>query len=198
MIREIQYNEIFDAQEHFRLILDSMSRPGKINKIYNENISTPEGLNNASALIGFALLNRDVGFYSNKNKTQIEEYFVVNTNSKPVAANKADFIFINGNEESEVIDEANEGLLEYPEKSATIIIDVEEIYDSAKDQSHELILKGPGVMTEKRCYIRNIKTRILEQIKEKNSEFPLGIDIILTDKQGNVICIPRSNQLTWN
>jgi alpha-D-ribose 1-methylphosphonate 5-triphosphate synthase subunit PhnH len=51
---------------------------------------------------------------------------------------------------------------------------------------------------EKRVYVRTISDTILESVKEKNSEYPLGIDVILTDHAGNIICIPRSNNFSWN
>ena len=198
MIREVNYNEIFDAQLHFRIILDSMSRPGKVNNIGEIKIQSPEKLHPASALVAFALLNSDVAFYAQNNKETISEYFVVNTNSKPTSINKADFVFIDGSNDGEVVLEANNGVLEYPEKSATIVIDVDNIYDVPKDQTHEIILQGPGVNGEKRVYIRNISASILQALKEQNSEYPLGVDVILTDSEGNIMCIPRSNNFSWN
>lgn len=198
MIREINYNEVFDAQIHFRTILDCMSRPGKVNHIGEIKIQTPAEWHPASALVAFALLNRDVTFYANNNSQIIAEYLTVNTSANPTAVNKADFVFINGLDNGEVLLNTNIGVLEYPEKSATVIIDVENIYDVPKDQTHEIILQGPGVETEKRVYVRNISSSILEALKEQNSEYPLGVDVILTDREGNIMCIPRSNNFSWN
>jgi len=44
MQREIQYDEIFDAQAHYRLLLDSMARPGKINVMPQLELTTPRGI----------------------------------------------------------------------------------------------------------------------------------------------------------
>lgn len=198
MIREISYNDVFDAQTHFRIILDSMARPGKVNNIGEIKIQSPEKLNTTSALVGFALLNSDVTFYTNNNSSEISEYFIVNTNSKFATIEHADFVFINGTDDGQILLETNAGVLEYPEKSATVIIDVDNIYDVPKDQTHEIILQGPGVDGEKRVYVRNISASILESMKEQNSEYPLGIDVILTDREGNIMCIPRSNNFNWN
>jgi alpha-D-ribose 1-methylphosphonate 5-triphosphate synthase subunit PhnH len=198
MIREVNYNEIFDAQVHFRIILDCMARPGKVNNFGKITVHSPDNLHPASALVAFALLNRDVSFYANKNNSEIAEYFIVNTYSKPSAIKNADFVFINGTDDGKILLETNTGLLEYPEKSATVIIDVDNIYDVPKDQTHEIILKGPGVESEKRVYIRNISDHILQSVKEQNAEYPLGIDVILTDSVGNVMCIPRTNNFSWN
>jgi len=198
MIREVNYNEVFDAQVHFRTILDSMARPGKVNNIGEIKIQSPANLHPASALVAFALLNRDVAFYVRNNKEEISEYFVVNTNSKPTTISNADFVFIAGTDDDQILLETNIGVLEYPEKSATIIIDVDHIYDVPKDQTHEIILQGPGVDGEKRVYVSNISSNILQALKEQNSEYPLGVDVILTDGEGNIMCIPRSNNFSWN
>lgn len=198
MIRETNYNDVFDAQAHFRILLDSMARPGKVNNISEIKIQSPEKLNATSALMGFALLNSDVTFYTNNNSSEISEYFIVNTNSKPATIEHADFVFINGSDDGRVLLKTNVGVLEYPEKSATVIIDVDNIYDLPKDQTFEIILQGPGVDGEKRVYVRNISHHILESLKEQNAEYPLGIDVILTDREGNIVCIPRSNNFSWN
>ncbi|NJK97815.1 MAG: phosphonate C-P lyase system protein PhnH [Bacteroidales bacterium] len=198
MIREVNYNEIFDAQAHFRIILDSMARPGKVNNFGEIRINAPGEFNPASALVAFALLNRDVTFFSATSAKEFNEYMVVNTHAVPSEIQKADFVFINGAGNGDLLLETNVGILEYPEKSATIIIDVENIYDVPKDQTFEIILRGPGVETEKRVYVRNISLSVLQALKEQNAEFPLGVDVILTDKEGNILCIPRSNNFSWN
>ena len=56
MQTELNYDTVFDAQEHFRVLLDSMSRPGKINVLPAMDILPPDGLQHAAALTGFALL----------------------------------------------------------------------------------------------------------------------------------------------
>jgi alpha-D-ribose 1-methylphosphonate 5-triphosphate synthase subunit PhnH len=175
-----------------------MARPGKVNNIGEINIQSPENLHPASALVAFALLNSDVAFFTNKNSAELSEYLTVNTNARPTTISGADFVFIDGNDDGQVLYETNVGVLEYPEKSATVIIDVDNIYDVPKDQTHEIILQGPGVDVEKRVYVRNISANILQALKEQNSEYPLGIDVILTDSEGHIMCIPRNNNFSWN
>ena len=199
MIREIHYNEVFDSQKIFRKIMDSMARPGKINNIVDLQLNPPSLLNRSSALIGFALLNSDVTFFSENNRDEVNEYLKINTSSIPVSnVESADYVFISGNSVSEVIRNAKMGELEFPEDSATIIIDVDKIIKSPTDQSFEIILKGPGVKSEEVVYVKGITNELLEEIKIANSEYPLGIDIILSDTDGNIICIPRTNNFNWN
>ena len=119
MIREIQYNEVFDSQRHFRKILDSMARPGKINNLADIDINTPAKLNKASALLGFALMNADISFCAIQNEDEINEYFRVNTASNPANLNDADFVFVPGNTAIGVFEEIKTGEPEFPENNAT-------------------------------------------------------------------------------
>ncbi|HEY4325573.1 MAG TPA: phosphonate C-P lyase system protein PhnH [Mucilaginibacter sp.] len=195
MRREINYDEVFDAQEQFRLLLDSMAHPGKINLLPDMDVVPPTGLNKGSALIAFALLNTDVSFHaSGVNSKEISSYIALNTTSQPVTVHDADFIFIGGLHHEGILFEAKTGNLPYPEESATFIIDVETTSQEAIDDAILIVLKGPGIKTEERVYIKGIQAELLAAVKEQNTEFPLGVDLMITDQQNRVICIPRSNQ----
>ncbi len=194
MRREVIYDEVFDAQEQFRLLLDSMARPGKINIMPDMDIIPPAGLNKASAMIAFALLNTDVSFYAEgEGSDAIESYIALNTTAAQVGISEADFIFINGLYDAGIIFDAKTGTLPYPEESATFVIDVDTITEDAGDSELTLTLKGPGIETTKQVYINGLNPGILKAVKEQNMEFPLGVDLILTDKNNNILCIPRSN-----
>jgi alpha-D-ribose 1-methylphosphonate 5-triphosphate synthase subunit PhnH len=195
MRREINYDEVFDAQQQFRLLLDSMAHPGKINLLPDMDIVPPTGLNKGGALIAFALLNTDVSFHaSGANSEEISSYIALNTASQPISVNDADFIFISGLHHEGILFGAKTGNLPYPEESATFVIDVEIMSPEAIDDAVLIILKGPGIKTEERVYIKGIDADLLAAVKEQNTEFPLGIDLMITDRQNRVICIPRSNQ----
>jgi alpha-D-ribose 1-methylphosphonate 5-triphosphate synthase subunit PhnH len=192
MQKEITYHEVFDAQQHFRIILDCVSRPGKLGFLPDILTYSPGPINNASLLIGFALLNADVTFFTREE--EVAAYLALNTGSCISNVKKADFIFIGGEDEFTFLDEIKIGSLSYPEESATLIIDVEEIAGYYLTNAVSITLKGPGVKTEKSVFIRGISISLLEKVKEKNAEFPLGTDMIITDKKNVVVCIPRSNQ----
>lgn len=195
MRREVIYDEVFDAQEQFRLILDSMARPGKINTLPSMDIEPPLGINKASALIALALLNTDVSFFAEGlNSEEISDYIALNTTANLQTANLADFIFINGLQNAEIINEAKFGNLSYPEESATFIIGVLNISKIPIGNSLQVILNGPGIKTSESVFIAGISADLLEAVKEQNLEFPLGVDLMLTDLNNNLLCIPRSNQ----
>lgn len=199
MIREINYDHLFQSQKQYRMLLDCMAKPGVI-AILDADITMPTAINKASVLIGFALMNSDVTFYNNYDQEEeINKYFLLNTSSSPTELSKADFIFVSGKQENiNVIDNAKSGLPEYPELGAFVVIDVDHISETLLDGKVKITLEGPGVKNTKDIYLAGISITILEALTEKNIEYPLGVDIIFTDKQGAVLCIPRSNKFKYS
>jgi alpha-D-ribose 1-methylphosphonate 5-triphosphate synthase subunit PhnH len=198
MQTELNYDIVFDAQQHFRLLLDSMSRPGKINSFPAIDMLPPPGLHQATALTGFALLNTDVTFYIAGNSSdEIAGYLLVNTGSQPAEMSVADYVFLPEKYYSDDLYDARNGTSVYPEDSATIVAEAELISEGAVNGALEITLKGPGVNGEAKVFVRGISNQLLEFIKIQNDEYPLGIDLVITDRQNNLICIPRSNDFSW-
>jgi alpha-D-ribose 1-methylphosphonate 5-triphosphate synthase subunit PhnH len=197
METEIVYDVVFDAQQHYRLILDSMARPGKINMIPSIEIDEPMDINNASALIAFALLNTDASFHAVEGET-VTNFIALHTSAIVADLESADLVFVSGLHEADFISLLKTGTLPYPENSATIIADVTRISDTKLNNALQLTLKGPGVKDEATVYVTGLNTAILDALKEQNLEFPLGIDLILTDGGNNMICIPRSNDFSYS
>jgi len=199
MQTELNYDIVFDAQEHFRLLLDSMSRPGKINTFPPVDILPPEGLSHAAALTGFALLNPDATYFiAGENQDAIWEYLLINTASQRAEIAVADYVFIPEAYFGDDLYEARTGTPTYPEDSATFIIDSELISDQPHGQSLKITLRGPGVNGEAEVFISGLSADLLEFVKEQNVEYPLGLDLIITDRYNNVMGIPRSNKFSFS
>jgi alpha-D-ribose 1-methylphosphonate 5-triphosphate synthase subunit PhnH len=198
MIRETAYNEVFDSQSHFRLIMDSMARPGKLNQLRGIAIAPPPGLNAASAFIGLALLNADVTCYTSASSAAVQAYLTLNTDSQPADAAQADFLFLRGDDQPDALAEAKTGSLAYPDASALVIIDVEALGKAPVTSSSALRLEGPGVKGQQTVFVRGINESLLVTIREKNAEYPLGIDAILADQAGNILCLPRSGSFSFS
>ena len=199
MQTELNYDTVFDAQQHFRLLLDSMSRPGKINTFPLTDILPPEGLNRAAALTGFALLNPDVTYYiAADNSDDIATYLLVNTASQQADISVADYIFLEEGHDARGLDDARVGTPIYPEDSATLIASTFLVSEESHEDSISIILKGPGVNGEAEVFVSGISAELLDFVKEQNAEYPLGLDLIITDRHNHILCIPRSNKFTYN
>lgn len=198
MKREVIYNEVYDSQRYYRLLLDSMARPGKINVLPAMEITPPPGIHKSGMLVAMTLLNADVTFhYVGENVRAVSEYILLNTSSSPASAEEANFIFMNGADDGNEILNAQIGTLAYPEDSATCVVDVKAIRYEGEVGDIQITLKGPGVKDHCVIYVAGLNEQVLQNLFEQNQEFPLGIDMILTDLNNNILCIPRSNQFTW-
>ncbi len=195
MRREVNYDEVFDAQEQFRIIMDAMARPGKINTLPHLDILPPLGLNEASALVALGLLNADVTFACSEfNVYEIQSYININTSAQLTNLEKADYIFLTGQEDVSIVENVKVGKLSYPEQGATLIFSVSQIGEDKTEGTLKLVLKGPGIKNENVVFAAGINPGLLNQIRIINQEFPLGVDLIVTDVNNQLICIPRSNQ----
>lgn len=199
MIRETNYDHLFESQKQYRTILDCMSKPG-ITAILDADISVPKEINKASVLVGFALMNSEVTFNNSfTQEKEINSYFLLNTMSSPSEAYEADFIFISGTEDNiKFIDLAKVGLPEYPELGAFVIIDTVKISEIPLKNGLKITLEGPGVKTTKDIYIEELPVTVLDALAKKNIEYPLGVDVIFTDKNGTILCMPRSNKFKYS
>ena len=242
MQRETTYDPVFDAQEHYRLLLDAMARPGKINTLPRLILSVPAGatpnqgpaaqpgsgahpdaaafsdaaasgsapqprsgtLTDAAALVGFALLNADVRFFVDGAGSDVAtRYLLVNTSGRPASLEEADFVFASGLASAALVEAMKKGSLPYPEEGATLVLSVAALSAEASQGATEasqilaLTLQGPGINGKKTFFVRGLSARLLEALQQSNVEFPLGVDLILTDGDGHVACIPRSSAFRW-
>lgn len=194
MLKEIQYDVIHDSQKQYRIILDSFAQPGIVNYFEKEDLNPPKPANKAMANIAMALLNSDTSVFVDSYFKSFSDYLQLNTSVPNTNVNEAEFIFLHGNSSTDYISNCNKGELLYPEKGATIIILVDSLNSDTKDCIN-LILKGPGIKTERHLHISGISPQIIDAIKEANASFPLGNEIIITDKNNGFVAIPRSSKI---
>ena len=203
MQRETVYDQVFDAQEHYRLLLDAMARPGTINVLPRMSLATPPTLSGAAALLGFALLNADVSFYADGEAADVvTRYLVVNTAAAPESPDKADFVFAAGTASEALLADMKKGTLPYPDEGATLIAGVEALASDAQALGGKpylaLTLEGPGVAGKRTFFVTGLSSGLIAALQECNLEFPLGVDLILTDPDHRIACIPRSNRVEWS
>lgn len=118
--------------------------------------------------------------------------------SRMVEAAQADYVFLDGNEESAQLMDVPRGSLLFPEQGATIICRVQAIRSKALGNGVPLVLQGPGVPGTRTIRVEGICREVLAGLGQLNNEYPLGVDTILVSSRGEMSCLPRSVQLTWH
>lgn len=187
---------VHDIQSVYRKTLSCMARPGDISSIKEECEKLDIDLEFYPSTLALMLmfLDGEVTFaIASDMETESVEFVKQMTFGKISKIEEADFIFILKDASPEKVEKvftyAKIGDLLDPHKSATIVFEIESL---SKDQV--LAFKGPGIQE---VSYGNIKSDVswIKERKERNIEYPLGIDIIFTDKDSNIMCLPRTTQV---
>ncbi len=191
---ESKFDQVFTSQQIYRLLLDTMARPGKIAALPELELAPPEGLSRPVAGLAFTLLDQETTFAVLPECQPWSAYIGLNTGSRSTELSKAEFIIMDGGSDLPQLAEVNRGNLFFPDRGATLMIMVSAI--GATDGDIGLTLQGPGVLGQKRLFLSGLWPVNLDRVQDLNREFPLGVDLIISDRHGALVCIPRSNTIT--
>jgi alpha-D-ribose 1-methylphosphonate 5-triphosphate synthase subunit PhnH len=82
---------------------------------------------------------------------------------------------------------------------ATFIVEVTGVSYSEIVPALKLRLSGPGIEGDCVIWVSGWRREWVEILKEKNSEYPLGVDTILSFKshtgEAKICCLPRSTKI---
>lgn len=187
---------VHDIQAAYRKTLDSMSRPGLINNITDQanKVNIKKNCFGSTLVLALILFDTEVKFkVVSEREMEIAKLINQLTYAKATEVENADYILVLKDAKPDdlemAITLAYPGDLLDPHKAATIIIEADSL-----SNDRDLTLKGPGI--EKVNYIEvKLTGRWVDQRAEKNSEYPLGIDLIFTDRDDNILCLPRATQI---
>jgi alpha-D-ribose 1-methylphosphonate 5-triphosphate synthase subunit PhnH len=179
-------------QDHatFRVLLRAMSRPGSIGQLPRHG----EASGQQEMLVGMlrSLIDNEVGFFvlddpSERLSLEISR----STGSVRKDSAEADFLIYPEGTSRGTVTGARRGTLEYPDSGATALYLVEKLAESGGP----LALLGPGIDGCVRPAISAPAGAELALLREANAEFPLGLDAIFLDRDGQVMCLPRSTRI---
>lgn len=188
---------VHDIQSVYRKTLDSMSRPGLISNIthQSEKANIEISCFGSTLVLVLMLFDTEVKFkVCSEREAEVAKFINQLTYAKATEVESADYILVLQDAKPEDLEKAFRnaypGDLLDPHKAATLIIEVDYVGNDGG-----LTLMGPGIETE--CYVDVKATDSWVDLRaEKNSEYPLGIDLIFTDRDDNLLCLPRTTQIS--
>lgn len=184
-------NEPLEASSLFRVLLDAMARPGTIHSLPVE-MESFDSLNKGAMLSILTLSDHESPVWlDEKTNTQDVQSLVQFHCSAPLVQEKrkAMFaVFAEMPDENDLAD-FDIGTSDYPDASATLIIQVKNLSNEAG-----VTLTGPGIKSKTQLKVDGLDGSFWAWIKRNNARFPLGIDVILTTDRA-LAALPRSVQV---
>jgi alpha-D-ribose 1-methylphosphonate 5-triphosphate synthase subunit PhnH len=195
------YDQVFDAQKHYRTLLQCTARPGSIGQLDDVLLEVPLPLSRASAFIALTLLSSDSSFHLSGSEGPAEDFLRRATLARPATAEQADFLFIEESKGIAEVEHARSGSLAYPDQAATLVLQVTAISAAPLPGCMKLTLTGPGIETKTTAFVLGASEALFETLRQRNAEFPLGIDAYLTCDSLSagpcVLGLPRSTRVIW-
>ncbi len=166
----------------FRAAMDVMARPGEIREI--TGAVAPEGLSTAAASLLLTLCDPETGIHlaPDVDSTALRGWVTFHTGAPIVPAADADFA-VGGWEALMPIDQYRIGTSEYPDRSATLVVELAEF------AAPNATLTGPGIKDTVRMNLPDVA------LMQRNAMlYPLGVDLFFTCGS-EMSALPRSTEI---
>ena len=179
-------------QDHatFRVVLQAMSHPGTSCQLPTQ--IPKAGEHEPLIQLLSCLMDNEVSFsIVGENHCSLATELSLRTGSTEADISGSNFVIVTNGKTSGQLPLIKRGTLEYPDTGATVIYLVDEVAERAGAAD----LTGPGVNGTISPRLTGLEASELKGLREINAEYPLGVDAIFLDKNGRIVCIPRSTRI---
>lgn len=177
-------------QQNYRAILAAMARPGTCQAIKLSNAAADSSATEKARMAVLAsLLDQSVTLADPHRMINQDELVLLQAQS--ATPEQADFILASGNQLPTF--QPKLGALPSPELSATLVLQVEKIYDAHRGDIN-LKLSGAGVKGAQYCSIKGLHVNWITARQNWICSFPLGVDVLLVDDV-YVMALPRTTKV---
>jgi alpha-D-ribose 1-methylphosphonate 5-triphosphate synthase subunit PhnH len=191
MLRAGLAEPVLGSQRIFRAVLDAMAHPGRIVSVPLP-LETPVPLWPVTASMCLTLVDGETPVWLDAaaRRPDVIEYLRFHCGC-PITAEPKDARFAVVADPSEMLslDAFDPGSHEYPDRSATVIVQVEEFRTDAG-----LRLTGPGIESETRLDVKHLPEAFWESVHRNHALFPRGVDLILAAGV-TMVALPRSTRV---
>lgn len=183
---------VLAAQATFRAVLDAMAAPGTVRPVAG-TIAAPPTLAAAAAAVALTLCDHDTPVWLDaalRSDDQVAAWLRLRCGCRPVAEPRAAaFAFIGAPRELPPIDAFGLGTPDYPDRSATIVLQVASLHGGPP-----LTLCGPGIRDRHVLCATGLPDDMPARLAANRALFPRGVDFILA-APNEIAALPRSVRL---
>lgn len=185
-------DKVLSAQSVFRSVMDAMARPGSLQRVASA-AGTPAAMMRGTAAIALTLFDHDTPVWLDtamSTTPEVAKWLKFHT-SAPVVADSsiAGFALVGDPEGLLALDRFAFGSNEYPDRSTTLILQVESLTEGPV-----LELQGPGIDGTAALRASLQPRDLFERLAINVTLFPRGIDVVLVHDD-SIVAIPRTTRL---
>jgi alpha-D-ribose 1-methylphosphonate 5-triphosphate synthase subunit PhnH len=175
---------VFEAQATFRLVMDAMARPGSCRRI-EADVTAPGLAGSAQAALALTLCDADTPVWRGDASPALGAWLAFHTGA-PLTENPAQAAFVFIGRGGVMPDDAPLGSQDYPDRSATLIIEVRNFGEGERFR-----LTGPGIDGHCDIVIDGLPEGFVAFRAANRALFPRGLDVVLT-AGSELVGLPRS------
>lgn len=175
-------NPAIDSAQGFRAAMQAMARPGSRHQI--SGAKPPAGISDAAGALLLTLCDPETGIYlaADVDSHSLRDWIAFHTGAPIVSAENADFA-VGSWQTLSPISQFPIGTAEYPDRSATLIIEM------ADFEGSNAVLSGPGIKD-----VTPMALPELAAFQANAAQYPLGMDFFFT-AGSELAALPRSTRV---
>ena len=185
-------DKVLSAQTTFRSVMDAMARPGTIRRV-TASVGRPSSLMIGTAAIALTLFDHDTPIWLDRKMAaapEITEWLKFHSGAPVIAdCSVCSFALAGQGNELPAFDRFSLGSNEYPDRSTTLILQVESL---SEGRVYEL--RGPGINGSAILQALIEPDDLFDRLAINATLFPRGLDVILVHGDA-VVAIPRTTRL---
>jgi len=185
-------DKVLSAQTTFRSVMDAMARPGTVRRV-TAGVGTPSSLMRGTAAIALTLFDHDTSIWLDRRMAatpEIAKWLKFHCGAPVIAdSSVCSFALVGHGKELPAFDRFSLGSNEYPDRSTTLILQVESLNEGRTYELH-----GPGIDGTAILRAMIEPGDLLDRLAINATLFPRGIDVMLVHDDA-VVAIPRTTRL---
>ena len=185
-------DKVLSAQSTFRSVMDALARPGSVQRIVATS-GAPSPVMPGAAAIALTLFDHDTPVWLDaamSETSDVTKWLKFHTGA-PVIADSSicSFALLGDARSLPALDRFAFGSNEYPDRSTTLILQVESLTDGPSFE-----LRGPGIDGTAALRAMIQPTDLFDRLAINAALFPRGIDVVLVADDA-IVAIPRTTRL---
>lgn len=187
------------SQAVFRTVLSALSHPGRVIEMPDVS-ALPRHGHGAAAMLLQALVDSDCAVWLSPSlaHTDAAAWLRFHTGCRVAASPAAArFLWVAQGDAMPALDTLDAGSDEYPDQSATLVIEVAGLANDTNDSADHgdaLLLDGPGIREEQALAVTGLADDFTEQWSGNRQRFPRGVDLFLTTAT-QIAGLPRTTRI---